>query len=87
MRNLKQIKDDYAKSHAFNDWENMYSSLSVLQKQDAMDEVAKLYATEYGKEVQKNCAEKVKLKEFKFWDDGEFCVKSILSEDNLPSHE
>lgn len=47
FKTLEEIKEEYAKSHAFDNWSSMYSYLGVLQKQDACDEVAKRYAQQY----------------------------------------
>lgn len=61
MKTLEQIKEEYAKSHAFNDWKSMYSYLGLLQRQSAMDEIAKRYADECAKEALRLASENVKL--------------------------
>lgn len=100
---LDQIKDDYAGEQGRDSWEEYFmwldlchTSHSVMQRH--YDEIAKRYATEYAKEVQKNAGDKRKLSKIIYIVVEELeCLGSfeiatsvseyILSEDNLPKHK
>lgn len=54
MRTLEEIKDDYAREHGYDDWnEVIYSSSDPDTLDKACDEVAKRYAIEVAKQMKK----------------------------------
>lgn len=58
MKTLEEIKDDYAREHGYDDWnEVIYSSSDPDTLDKACDEVAKRYAIEVAKQALKNASE------------------------------
>lgn len=87
MKNLEQIKEEYAKELAYESWWELSQSIPGVEACDiVVDEIAKRYATEYAKEALNNASEKAIFDTKGSVYDWEIDKQSILSEDNLPKH-
>lgn len=102
MKTLEQIKEEYAIVYCqYPSWEDFINDIPSHEVESHMNEVAKIYSTEYAKEALRLASENARVMtknidtenelEVLSWTDSRnvkftMSKQSILSEDNLPKH-
>jgi len=101
MKTLEEIKEEYAVLYCqYPSWEDFINDIPSHEVESHMNEVAKIYSTEYAKEALRLASENAEfIAEHQFYEEtikdrvdnvGSHLVfinkQSILSENNLPKH-
>ena len=90
MKTLEEIKEEYAVLYCqYPSWEDFINDIPSHEVESHMNEVAKIYSTEYAKEALRLASENADTIEV---DNGYGLIdvvdkQSILSESNLPKHK